>query len=80
MDKIEKALKKLSAKEKVAIRKLLENLYSRNLKSLDIKKLRGRSDIFRARKGSLRIIYRLLNNGSIFILTIERRNENTYNL
>ena len=44
----------------------------------EIKKLKGRGDIFRARKGSLRTIYRLDAKGKVFILAIERRREDTY--
>lgn len=77
MDKIKKALKKLNAKERSQIKKLLINLQSGKFTNLDIKKLKGRDDIFRARKGDLRIIYRFQNN-QMFILAIERRRENTY--
>ena len=42
------------------------------------KKLKGRDDIFRVRKGSLRIIYRTDAKGKIFVLAIERRREDTY--
>lgn len=77
MDKIEKALKKLSAKEQAQIKQILSRLNSGKLDGLDVKKLKGRDDIFRARKGDLRIIYRF-ENRNIFILSIDRRNEGTY--
>ena len=77
MDKIEKALKNLTVKERKQIQLLLKKLSSDDLKSLDIKKLQGRDDIFRARKGELRIIYRR-EGKTFFILKIERRAENTY--
>ncbi|MDO8536811.1 MAG: type II toxin-antitoxin system RelE/ParE family toxin [bacterium] len=77
MDKIEKALKKLSEKERKQIKNILTDLYAGNFKILDVKKLKGREDIFRARKGNIRIIYRV-QGGNIFILAIERRNEKTY--
>ncbi|MBI2450308.1 MAG: hypothetical protein HYV47_02085 [Candidatus Nealsonbacteria bacterium] len=77
MDKIEKALQKLTLKEREAIKQLLTKLQSGQIDDLDIKKLKGRDDIFRARKGKIRIIYR--NDGNGFcILSIERRNETTY--
>ena len=78
MDKLEKALAKFTAKEREHIKSLLERLKSKDFKGLDIKKLKGRDDIFRIRKGGLRIIYRL-ESGQIFILAIERRREGTYN-
>lgn len=77
MDKLDKALKKLTEKERHKIREILTQLKAGSFKNLDIKKLKDREDIFRVRKGDLRIIYRLTEE-SIFILAIERRSEKTY--
>ena len=77
MDKVEKALGKLTEKEQGQIKRILNQLRLGQPKSLDVKKLRGREDIFRIRKGGLRIIYRL-EGRNIFILKIERRRESTY--
>lgn len=77
MDRIDKVLKKLTAKDRENIKAILYKLYSRDLTGLDIKKLRGREDIFRVRKGGMRIIYRIRDK-EIYILKIERRSENTY--
>ena len=80
MDKIEKALARLSEKERQQLRIILSTLKNnRSFVGLDVKKLKGRDDIFRIRKGKLRIIFRSLR-GEIFILSIERRSDNTYNL
>ncbi|HUY69735.1 MAG TPA: hypothetical protein VMU70_01840, partial [Candidatus Tyrphobacter sp.] len=65
--------------ERRRVKEMLIKLLSGNLRGLDIKKLRGRSDIFRVRKGDIRIIY-LRKDGNILILLIERRNEKTYDL
>lgn len=78
MDKIAKALKKLAAGEKKIVKAILVKINCHDFNGLDIKKLKGRQDIYRVRKGKIRIIYRLDNN-KIFILTVERRNDNTYN-
>jgi mRNA-degrading endonuclease RelE of RelBE toxin-antitoxin system len=78
MDRIEKALKKLSAQEKVRVKQILQKLYSGNIKELEIKKLKGREDVFRVRKGKLRIIYHIRKDSSIYILAIERRSDTTY--
>jgi mRNA-degrading endonuclease RelE of RelBE toxin-antitoxin system len=78
MDRIEKALAKLTEKEQVWTKELLFKLSSGRIQGLDIKKLKGRDDIFRIRKGDIRVIYRRTND-NIFILSIERRNEKTYN-
>lgn len=77
MDKIEKALKKLSAKEQTQIKQILSRLHARKLENLDVKKLKGRDDIFRVRKDDLRVIYRLQDR-SIFILSVDRRHESTF--
>jgi len=78
MDKITKALKKLTAGEKEIVKEILTKIDSLDFNGLDIKKLKGRQDIYRVRKGKIRIIYRL-NDNRIIILTLERRNDNTYN-
>ena len=80
MDKIEKALRKLSERERGIIKELLNDLAVGKTANLDIKKLRGHDDIFRIRKSSLRIIYRKDPAGRIFLLAIERRDESTYKL
>jgi len=78
MDKIKKALRKLNAKEKKSAKDILARLERNNFSGLDIQKLKGRKDIFRVRKGKLRIIYRKAKNQQIFILALERRSEKTY--
>jgi len=78
MDKIEKALKKLSAKEKGWVIEILNKLSKNDVRGFDVKKLKGRNDIYRIRKGDIRIIYHIQNNGTVFILAIERRSDTTY--
>ena len=77
MDKISKALKRLSPKEQKRIKELLLKIKKGDLVGLDLKKLQGRKDIFRVRRGDLRIVFRRKNE-SITILAIERRSEDTY--
>lgn len=77
MDRVSKELKKLSGKERSWVKEILEKVKTGNTANLDIKKLKGRQDIFRVRKGIIRIIYRRAQD-NIFLLAIERRNENTY--
>ncbi|MEK7651965.1 MAG: hypothetical protein AAB351_02040 [Patescibacteria group bacterium] len=77
MDKIQKALKKLNPKERAIIKTTLLKLQNNQLQGLDIQKLQGRKDIFRFRKGDLRIILRRLGNNTL-IMAIERRSEKTY--
>jgi len=79
MDKIQKVLEKLTEKERRVIKEILAQLKTSRMVNLDVKKLKGREDVFRVRKGAVRIIYRVDKAGNIFILTIERRNDKTYN-
>lgn len=77
VDKIIKSLSKFTQKEKDLVKKLLLKINKNNVAGLDLKKLKGRDDIYRVRKGKIRIIYRI-DNKQVYLLTIERRNENTY--
>jgi len=77
MDKIEKLLKKLNEKEFQAVMATVANILNNNTSDLDIKKLSGQKDIFRARIGKIRIIF-LKDDDDIEILEIMRRSENTY--
>lgn len=78
MDRIAKALKKLSTKEREVLKKILENITTKNLTGLDIKKLKGEHHIYRVRKGDLRVIYRVAQNGTTTVLAVERRSNTTY--
>ena len=78
MDKIAKTLKKLSSKERKQIKNILLLIQNNSWQNLDLKKLKGHSNIFRVRKGVLRIIFRQNTKKDIYILAIERRSEKTY--
>lgn len=77
MDKITKALRKLSPKERERIKEILTRLRAGDILGLDIKKLKTTADIFRIRSGDIRVIYRK-EADKIFLLSIERRSEKTY--
>ena len=77
MNKIEKFLKRLSKKERLNIERCIKDVLLNNTNHLDIKKLVGRSDIFRVRRGDIRIIYQKINS-DIKLLLIERRSDDTY--
>ena len=79
MDRLKKALLKLSTGEKRAIKNILLKIKNGFLNDLDIKKLRNCNNIYRVRKGKLRIIFKKQENGDFFVLAIERRSDNTYN-
>ncbi len=80
MDKILKALLKLSERERQTAKELLLRVKQGDFSNLNLKKLKGFDNVFRARKGKIRIIYRQDDKGGIFILRLERRNDSTYNL
>lgn len=77
MDKISKALKRLSPKERRQIKELLLKIESGDFTGLDLKRLKDQEGIFRVRRGDLRIIFQR-ENGVIAVLAIERRSEDTY--
>jgi mRNA-degrading endonuclease RelE of RelBE toxin-antitoxin system len=78
MNPIEKALRKFSPEERSRVEEAIKLLMSGKIVGLDIKKLKGREDIFRIRKGDIRVIYRLTEGGRITILHVGRRNDKTY--
>lgn len=77
MNKIEKLLNKLSDKEKIVIKKIVGQIISGDTDGLDVKKLVGNQDIFRIKKGKIRIIFVKKNQGAS-IISIQRRSEKTY--
>ena len=79
MPKLKKLLSKFSGKERETIASLIESVVSLNWRNLDVKKLKGHQNIFRARKGDIRIIF-TKEKKDIFILSIDRRGESTYKL
>lgn len=77
MDKLKKVLQKLNSKEKIAVKAILQKLLAGQLLRLNIQKLHGHKDIFRVRKGNIRVIYQQ-KESNISVLTVERRSEKTY--
>ena len=77
MDKIDKFLRRLSAKEFLIAEEVVAQILVGNIKGLDVKKLKGQEFFYRARKGTLRVIF-WRKGDSVRIVAIERRNEKTY--
>ncbi|OGQ44654.1 MAG: hypothetical protein A3H42_05970 [Deltaproteobacteria bacterium RIFCSPLOWO2_02_FULL_46_8] len=77
MDRIQKALQKLSSTERQWIKDIIEQLKRGQHQGLHIKRLKAHHDVLRVRKGDIRIIYRQ-SGDDIFLLAIERRLERTY--
>ena len=79
MPSLKKLLSRFNRKEREIIELMIGKIISRNWDNLDIKKLKGYHDIFRLRKGDIRIIYQIINK-RVSILNIANRKETTYNL
>mgnify|MGYP001570783280 CR=1 FL=1 len=78
MDTFEKAIRKLASEDKKLIRETVNKIIGHSFQGLDVQKLKGTWDVFRARKGDFRILYRFRDDGEAVILAIERRSEKTY--
>jgi mRNA-degrading endonuclease RelE of RelBE toxin-antitoxin system len=76
-DKIKKLLAKLTPKERELIKLLILRVKLGDTEGMDIKQLKGHGDLFRVRKGRLRIVYRKTPK-EFLIVRIDRRSEKTY--
>ncbi len=79
MNKIQKFLGKLVPKERLIATDLIDKVLKGDFVGLNMTKLKGFENIFRIRKGNLRIIY-TKENGRIDLLYIGHKNDTTYNL
>jgi mRNA-degrading endonuclease RelE of RelBE toxin-antitoxin system len=77
-DRIDKALNRLSEKEKIKLKEIINLIRLGELDGLDLKKLKGRKDVYRIRKGDMRIIF-IKKDFDTYILSVERRTDTTYN-
>ncbi len=77
MPSLKKLLARFNKEERENIEFLIEKIISLNWQSIDVKKLKGYQNIFRARQGKIRIIF-AKDKKEISIITIERRRESTY--
>lgn len=79
MPTLGRLLSKFDKKDREILEYLIGRITSLNWRSLNITKLKGYQDIFRLRKGKIRIIFIKVGK-NIRIISIERRKEDTYNL
>ncbi len=79
MPALKKLLSKFSKEDREILESLIEKIISLNWRGLDIKKLQGYDDVFRLRKGKIRIIF-TKDKTEISIINIERRSDKTYKL
>lgn len=68
----------MTAKEQHRLKDILLLIQAGRIENLDVKKLKGHDDIFRVRKGNVRVIFRTNKDGSIKIIIVERRTDTTY--
>ncbi|PCI20487.1 plasmid stabilization protein [Candidatus Wolfebacteria bacterium] len=62
MDKKEKQFRKLNKEDRKRVREIIDKIKNKDTKYLDIRKLKGFDNMFRVRKGRIRIIFRSENN------------------
>ena len=77
MEKIKKFLLRLSKQEREKLEVVIARIVDGNLNKLDVKKLKGHSDVFRVRAGKIRVVFRK-EAGENLILEISRRSDSTY--
>lgn len=79
MDKIFKFLRKRNNKERLLIMATVTLIVNRRTKNLDIKKLKGRKNVFRVRVSNFRILYKKSKPKNI-IIKINERDDQTYKI
>lgn len=77
VDRIQKALRKISDAQRKEIKNIIACIINNDIAHLDVKKLQGNDNVYRVRKGDLRIIF-LKTPTDIRILAVERRTDTTY--
>lgn len=77
VDKIKKYLARIPQKERDVLDPVFDQILNVDDKRLDIKRLRGFSNLYRVRVGSSRIVFQD-NNSERRILFVGKRDENTY--
>lgn len=79
MNKIEKFLLKLRSDERIATKEQIRRIILGDISNLDVKKLKGRVDIYRVRVGRIRILCQKDKFGQYEVVDIGNRDDNTYN-
>ncbi len=77
VDRVNKALLRMSVKERLQNLELLERIRRGEIKGLDVKKLKGYDSAYRVRNGAWRIIFRKVEQ-RVELISIERRSDTTY--
>lgn len=77
MDRINKALAKVPLKQRIAIDVAIDLIMANQPEGLDVKKVKGVSNIYRVRVGRYRIVFQEAGGQNI-ILQVAKRDEQTY--
>lgn len=77
MPTLKKLLSRFNRVDREVLESLIEKVIFLDWHGLDIKKLQGYQDIFRLRRGKIRVIFAKVGK-EVSIINIERRNEKTY--
>jgi len=77
VDKIKKIFQKMSPKEKLTVKLVVQQAYLDHNKVPNLKKLNGYKDLYRIRVGRFRIILKI-SKKLVKITQIKKRDDNTY--
>ena len=77
MRELEKLLRKISKKDRLALREEISLLVQKKHQLLNIKKIQG-SDFYRSRKGNFRIIFHYDKTQKVVIDSVRVKGEDTY--
>lgn len=77
MPTLEKLLSKFDKTERTTLESIAVQVISLDWRGLNVKKLKGYQDVFRVKRGQLRIIF-AKKGSQISFFSIERRSETTY--
>lgn len=78
MTKLEKFLRKLTAKRRAQIEPVTLKVVSRNFSGLNFIKLGGLGDLFRVRQGNIRVIFSMSDSEPVKLIRVEFRGDTTY--
>lgn len=78
MQKINKFLNSLTKKERESLNILIARLSRNDLIGLNVKKLKGTENMYRVRKGDIRVIFSYTTHNTVKIEFVGRRNDTTY--
>lgn len=78
MDLFQKFLNRLDKKRKIAIQNVMEKIHAGDFANLDVKKLKGEDNVYRVRKGRIRIKFTIKPTGTVEFIDVDFRDDNTY--